>query len=1243
MSISAGAVTLDILPNLARLSEQVRQGVLSATNAAKGTVEVGADTNKAVSEIKSGISRAVADASGSKVAVGANTGTAVAEIKSGISSAVSEAGGKKVAVSADTSAASDKIKVDTKSAVTAASSETVKPKADGNPAGTSFVSGFKSHLGGIATAVAGVVSTGAVVSFGKDAVSSFNSAAQSAMSLSRQLGVSTEDASRMAFAAKESGVSTDSFASSMKLLEKGLGNTTSTSSTAQKAMDGLGISYKDSSGKVESMSQLLPSIAEKFKDMPDGANKTALAMQLFGKSGLSMLPMLNKGSAGIEELMQKSDAYGNTISGSGVDAYKKSLAAQKDWSAALDGLKTTVGAQILPIMTSAVTMITSKVIPAIVNGTKFFSEHKTAIENAGKAALPAIAAITGFIVVVKTINSISSAAKDLKAGLGAAKAGVQGLSAGFKALGAAGPIGIIITAIAALVAIFIELYTHNAKFRAFVNGIVSDAKNIIGSIVGWITGTLVPGVKAGINIAIGAFKAIGTGISDALHGAESVASAIGGWFSGPFAGFFKAAFNDVATVATWLWHTIFQPVFQGIKDAVAIAITPIIIEVTLLKLLFQNVIAPVAMWLWHNVFEPVFGGIKTAVEVVVGWFVATVVADWKRSTTDIATAFTWLHDRISDAFNWIKNNIVQPVVEWFNTYVVGAIKAFVNLLVDDFNWYRDQIGNAWNWIKDHIVQPVIDWFNTVVVGSIKAFINLIVDDFNWYRDRIGDAWNWIKDHIVNPVVTWFETEVISRIKAFIQNEITGFENMRDKIGDAWNWVRNNLVEPVVSWFETNVVDRLKSAGDNVVSGFNSMKDAIGEAWKKIQDLAATPVRFVVNTIMAGVVNTYNDVASKFGADKANVPHVDFATGGVLPGYTPGDDVYSFIHPLSGMQLNLSGGEAIMRPEFTAAVGPDWVQQMNALAVKRGSGGVKQALGFSSGGVLSFAGGGILGSVEGAVSSALSKIGSLATDVAQTVVAFIKDPASVLHKAIDGLLGGIGSNPFAQMLAKIPSNMIDSITSWVKKTFGSIASAMSGSSVASSQAAAAWAPQVKQALALAGLPTSDDYVQAWIRQIQTESGGNPNAVQGAIGDINNVTGNLARGLVQVIPPTFESFRSQALPDNEFAPVANLVAGMNYAKATYPDMLSFIGQGHGYAGGTENARSGLAWVGENGPELVNFRGGEQVFNQPQLSSSSVRVTMPNQLVVVDSDGVLLGTMRTKAEDVVAEFGAAVGARI
>ena len=55
----------------------------------------------------------------------------------------------------------------------------------------------------------------------------------------------------------------------------------------------------------------------------------------------------------------------------------------------------------------------------------------------------------------------------------------------------------------------------------------------------------------------------------------------------------------------------------------------------------------------------------------------------------------------------------------------------------------------------------------------------------------------------------------------------------------------------------------------------------------------------------------------------------------------------------------------------------------------------------------------------------------------------------------------------------------------------------------------------------GLPTNGAYTDAWLRQVQTESGGNEHAIQGDIGDINNKTGNLAQGLLQVIPPTFRA--------------------------------------------------------------------------------------------------------------------------
>jgi hypothetical protein len=68
--------------------------------------------------------------------------------------------------------------------------------------------------------------------------------------------------------------------------------------------------------------------------------------------------------------------------------------------------------------------------------------------------------------------------------------------------------------------------------------------------------------------------------------------------------------------------------------------------------------------------------------------------------------------------------------------------------------------------------------------------------------------------------------------------------------------------------------------------------------------------------------------------------VGFAGGGVLPGYTPGRDPHIFTSPTGG-RIGLSGGEAVMRPEWTRAVGPAYVAQANAAARQGGIDGVKR--------------------------------------------------------------------------------------------------------------------------------------------------------------------------------------------------------------------------------------------------------------------------------------------------------------
>ncbi|MFG2228033.1 transglycosylase SLT domain-containing protein [Streptomyces sp. NPDC048644] len=152
-------------------------------------------------------------------------------------------------------------------------------------------------------------------------------------------------------------------------------------------------------------------------------------------------------------------------------------------------------------------------------------------------------------------------------------------------------------------------------------------------------------------------------------------------------------------------------------------------------------------------------------------------------------------------------------------------------------------------------------------------------------------------------------------------------------------------------------------------------------------------------------------------------------------------------------------------------------------------------------------------------------------------------------------------------------------------------ALTGGPAPAGGAVTRWKPTVQRVLKELGLATS--YTDLILRRIEVESGGNPTAINNW--DINAKNGVPSQGLMQTIPPTFAAYAGPYRMLGITNPLASIYAGINYAThrygANWPRALS---GNKGYWMGTQSATAGLAMVGEHGPELVNFRGGERVHN-------------------------------------------------
>lgn len=280
--------------------------------------------------------------------------------------------------------------------------------------------------------------------------------------------------------------------------------------------------------------------------------------------------------------------------------------------------------------------------------------------------------------------------------------------------------------------------------------------------------------------------------------------------------------------------------------------------------------------------------------------------------------------------------------------------------------------NAFVSIRDFIT-PVWDWFSGVLIAGWNAAVEGMRVVFEPVANAIVTAWNWIRDG-ATAVWDWIREGVLWAWNKEVEGWSIAFNIAKDFILGVWETLKNALLAGW-QWIDANVFTSLRVGLDVIKNAFSVAVDGITAMWDNIRAAAAKPIKFVIQRVFNdGIVTAWNKVAEFAGLDKLQPYEPEwlgaFASGGVLPGYTPGRDPYTFVEPRSGLKIGLSGGEAIMRPEWVKAVGGvAAVDAMNKTAASSGVSGVRKQLGEGA----AFANGGVVDDLDKRVASLFEKL------------------------------------------------------------------------------------------------------------------------------------------------------------------------------------------------------------------------------------------------------------------------------
>ncbi|MBE5417404.1 phage tail tape measure protein, TP901 family, core region [Mycobacteroides abscessus] len=460
-------------------------------------------------------------------------------------------------------------------------------------------------------------------------------ALQSGGAVANQFGLKLEDTAAAIGLLANNGIKGSDAGT---LLKSALLALTDTSNPAQGAIEELGLTVYDAQGRFVGLEKLFGQLQAASQRMTPEMYQAATTT-LFGSDAARLAGIAAKdGAAGYDQMRDAMEKQGS--------AAKLAAAQNQGLPGVIERLKNAAETLAITLFEKVqgplssigdgLTGFTNKMQDAFENPavSQAAGNIGTALSGIG-AAFGRILSAVGPALVAGLSNAVNLIVRfkdfliPLVAGLVAYKTVMLAITVATKAWAAvqallnialtANPIGLIIAAIAGLVAGIVVLYNRNETFRKIVQTTWAAIKTAISAVWNWLSTTVFLGLKM--------------------------------------------AFTAIGTAATWLWNNAITPAWNGIKAVIGVA-WEVVSDIFNNWVRVGQLVGQGAMWLWNNAIQPAWDGIKNAISAA--WDFASPILDkfsagWDALKSGISSASSAIKDAVTSAFSGLAAVIKAPL------------------------------------------------------------------------------------------------------------------------------------------------------------------------------------------------------------------------------------------------------------------------------------------------------------------------------------------------------------------------------------------------------------------------------------------------------------------------------------------------------------------------------------------------------------------------------------------------------